>query len=39
MNVMKSYVAGHIIEAAVAYYYATGKRKLLDCGVPTSRSY
>ena len=24
------YVAGHIIEAAVAYYYATGKRKLLD---------
>ena len=25
------YCAGHLIEAAVAYYYATGKRKLLDC--------
>ena len=24
------YVAGHMMEAAVAYYYATGKRKLLD---------
>lgn len=24
------YVAGHLIEAAVAYYNATGKRKLLD---------
>ena len=25
------YCAGHLIEAAVAYYEATGKRKLLDC--------
>ena len=24
------YCAGHMMEAAVAYYYATGKRKLLD---------
>ncbi len=25
------YCAGHFIEAAVAYYQSTGKRKLLDC--------
>lgn len=25
------YTAGHMIEAAVAYYTATGKRRLLDC--------
>lgn len=25
------YTAGHLIEAAVAYYQATGKRKFLDC--------
>ncbi len=25
------YCAGHLMEAAVAYYRATGKRKLLDC--------
>lgn len=25
------YCAGHLIEAAVAYYESTGKRKLLDC--------
>lgn len=25
------YTAGHMIEAAVAYYMATGKRRLLDC--------
>jgi uncharacterized protein len=25
------YCAGHMLEAAVAYYHATGKRKLLDC--------
>ena len=25
------YTAGHMIEAAVAYYKGTGKRKLLDC--------
>lgn len=25
------YCAGHLMEAAVAYYNATGKRKLLDC--------
>ena len=27
------YCAGHLIEAAVAYYQATGKRKLLDVAV------
>lgn len=25
------YCAGHFVEAAIAYYHATGKRKLLDC--------
>lgn len=25
------YCAGHLMEAAVAYYHGTGKRKLLDC--------
>ena len=25
------YCAGHLMEAAVAYYHATGKRKFLDC--------
>ncbi len=25
------YCAGHLIEAAVAYYQATGKKKMLDC--------
>ena len=25
------YCAGHLVEAAVAYYQATGKRKFLDC--------
>ena len=25
------YTAGHLMEAAVAYYYGTGKRKFLDC--------
>lgn len=25
------YTAGHMMEAAVAYYYGTGKRKFLDC--------
>lgn len=27
------YCAGHLIEAAVAYHQATGKRKLLDCAL------
>lgn len=25
------YTAGHLMEAAVAYYYGTGKKKFLDC--------
>ena len=30
MDKHEMYCAGHMTEAAVAYYYATGKRKLLD---------
>jgi len=29
----ETYCAGHLIEAAVAYYQATGKRKLLDVAI------
>ena len=29
----ETYCAGHLIEAAVAYYNVTGKRKLLDVGI------
>ena len=29
----ETYCAGHLIEAAVAYYQATGKRKLLDVSI------
>ena len=29
----EDYNAGHLIEAAVAYYNATGKRKLLDVSI------
>ena len=29
------YCAGHLIEAAVAYQQATGKRKLLDVAITT----
>jgi uncharacterized protein len=29
----EDYTAGHLIEAAVAYYNTTGKRKLLDVGI------
>ena len=29
----ETYVAGHMIEAAVAYYQATGKRNLLDIAI------
>ncbi len=29
----ETYCAGHLIEAAVAYYQATGKRKLLDTAI------
>lgn len=35
-NVMDNhelYILGHMTEAAVAYYYATGKRKLLDVAI------
>ncbi|MDR0393858.1 MAG: glycoside hydrolase family 127 protein, partial [Tannerella sp.] len=33
MDKHEMYCAGHLIEAAVAYYQATGKRKLLDVSV------
>ncbi len=33
MDKHEMYCAGHMIEAAVAYYKATGKRKLLDVSV------
>lgn len=32
MGLHEMYCAGHLIEAGVAYYKATGKRKLLDVG-------
>ena len=32
MNGCEMYCAGHLIEAGIAYYKATGKRKLLDVG-------
>lgn len=33
MDKYEMYCAGHMIEAAVAYYQATGKRKLLDVSI------
>jgi DUF1680 family protein len=33
MNKHEDYCAGHLIEAAVAYYNTTGKRKLLDVAI------
>lgn len=33
MDKHEMYCAGHLIEAGVAYYKATGKRKLLDVGI------
>lgn len=33
MDKHEMYCAGHLMEAAVAYYQATGKRKLLDVGI------
>jgi uncharacterized protein len=33
MSMHEDYNGGHLIEAAVAYYYATGKRKLLDVAI------
>jgi DUF1680 family protein len=33
MNKHEEYCAGHLIEAAIAYYQATGKRKLLDAAI------
>lgn len=33
MNMHEDYCAGHLIEAGVAYYCATGKRKLLDAAI------
>ena len=33
MSMHEDYNCGHMIEAAVAYYQATGKRKLLDVAI------
>lgn len=33
MEKHEDYCAGHLIEAGIAYYKATGKRKLLDVGI------
>lgn len=33
MNMHEAYCGGHLIEAGVAYYNATGKRTLLDVGI------
>jgi len=33
MEKHEDYCAGHLIEAGIAYYYATGKRKLMDVGI------
>lgn len=33
MDMHEMYCAGHMIEAAIAYYKATGKRKLLDVSI------
>lgn len=33
MEKHEDYCAGHLIEAGVAYYYTTGKRKLLDVAI------
>ena len=33
MDLHEMYCAGHMIEAAIAYYKATGKRKLLDVSI------
>ena len=33
MGLHEDYCAGHLIEAAIAYYHATGKRKLLDAAI------
>ena len=33
MSMHEDYIGGHLIEAAVAYYQATGKRKLLDVAI------
>ena len=33
MSMHEDYIGGHLIEAAIAYYEATGKRKLLDVAI------
>ena len=33
MDKHEAYSAGHLIEAGVAYFQTTGKRKLLDVGI------
>ena len=39
MDKHEMYCAGHMIEAGVAYYQATGKRKLLDVCIRNDESY
>jgi hypothetical protein len=38
-NMHETYCAGHLIEAGVAYYQATGKRKLLDVSIRLANYY
>lgn len=39
MSMHEDYNGGHLIEAAVAYYQATGKRKLLDVSIRFALRY
>ena len=39
MEKHEDYNAGHLIEAAVAYYNTTGKRKLLDVAITLCGSF
>jgi DUF1680 family protein len=38
-NMHETYCAGHLIEAGVAYFQATGKRKLLDVSIRLANYY
>src|SRR5258705_6901132 len=39
MSMHEDYNGGHLIEAAVAYYNSTGKRKLLDVAIGVSKHF
>jgi uncharacterized protein len=39
MSMHEDYCGGHLIEAAVAYYNATGKRKLLDVAIKWANQF